>query len=78
MADDFSEIEVVATNFNWRQSGGTTAVAVSLDVDLPEGRRIMHLSPYYLTLRTAVRDLRWEDVRQLRFEVPPDENVTPR
>jgi hypothetical protein len=47
-------------------------VAVSLDVDLPEGRRMMHLSPYYLTLDTAVRGLRWEDVRHLRFEVPPD------
>jgi hypothetical protein len=54
------------------QPDGATAVAVSLDVDLPEGRRIMHLAPYYLTLRTAVKDLRWEDVRHLRFEVPPD------
>jgi len=36
---------------------GATAVAVSLDVDLPEGPRIMHLAPYYLTLKTAVRDL---------------------
>ena len=24
--NDFSDIEVVATNFNWRQSGGTTVV----------------------------------------------------
>jgi hypothetical protein len=54
------------------QDDGSTAVAMSLDVDLPEGRRIMHLSPYYLTLRTAVRDLRWEDVRHLRFELPPE------
>jgi hypothetical protein len=54
------------------QPDGATAVAVSLDVDLPEGRRMMHLSPYYLTLDTAVRGLRWEDVRHLRFEVPPD------
>lgn len=54
------------------QEDGSTAVALSLDVDLPEGRRIMHLSPYYLTLRTAVRDLRWEDVRHLRFELPPE------
>lgn len=36
---------------------GATAVAVSLDVDLPEGPRIMHLAPYYLTLKTAVQDL---------------------
>jgi hypothetical protein len=54
------------------QDDGSTAVAVSLDVDLPEGRRIMHLSPYYLTLRTAVRDLHWDDVRHLRFELPPE------
>ncbi|GAA2088968.1 hypothetical protein GCM10009840_29200 [Pseudolysinimonas kribbensis] len=54
------------------QPDGATAVAVSLDVDLPEGRRIMHLSPYYLTLDTAVRGLRWDDVRHLRFEVPPE------
>jgi hypothetical protein len=54
------------------QPDGSTAVAVSLDVDLPEGRRIMHLSPYYLTLRTAVKDLRWEDVRHLKFELPPE------
>jgi len=54
------------------QPDGSTAVALSLDVDLPEGRRIMHLSPYYLTLRTAVTDLQWDDVRHLRFELPPD------
>jgi hypothetical protein len=36
---------------------GATAVGVSLDMALPEGTRIMHLAPYYLTLKTAVRDL---------------------
>lgn len=36
---------------------GATAVAISLDMALPEGRRIMHLAPYYLTLKTAVDDL---------------------
>ncbi len=36
---------------------GSTAVGVSLDMALPEGRRIMHLAPYYLTLKTAVDDL---------------------
>ncbi len=54
------------------QPDGSTAVALSLDVDLPEGRRIMHLSPYYLTLHAAVRDLQWDGVRRLRFELPPD------
>ena len=33
---------------------GSTAVGVSLEMELPEGRRIMHLAPYYLTLGTAV------------------------
>ncbi len=36
---------------------GATAVAVSLDMTLPEGRRIMHLAPYYLTLKTTAQDL---------------------
>ncbi|MGN6325138.1 hypothetical protein [Pseudolysinimonas sp.] len=53
------------------QPDGSTAVALSLDIDLPEGRRIMHLSPYYLTLRTAVSDLRWDDGK-LRFELPAE------
>lgn len=45
---------------------GATAVGISMDVELPEGRRIMHLAPYYLTLRTAVDDLRW-DAKTLSF-----------
>ena len=45
---------------------GATAVAVSMDIELPEGRRIMHLAPYYLTLRTAVDDLTW-DATSLSF-----------
>jgi hypothetical protein len=48
---------------------GATAIAVSLDVELPEGRRIMHLAPYWLTLGTAVDDLRW-DANRLSFTVP--------
>ena len=48
------------------RSDGATAVGVSMDVDLPEGRRIMHLAPYYLTLRTEVDDLTW-DASSLSF-----------
>jgi hypothetical protein len=48
------------------RADGATAVGVSMDVDLPEGRRIMHLAPYYLTLRTAVDDLTW-DATSLSF-----------
>ena len=51
---------------------GATAVALSLDMALPEGRRIMHLAPYYLTLRTAVDDLTidQETLLKLSFRVP--------
>jgi hypothetical protein len=48
------------------RADGATAVGVSMDVDLPEGRRIMHLAPYYLTQRTAVDDLSW-DASSLSF-----------
>ncbi|CAN5320917.1 hypothetical protein BH09ACT5_BH09ACT5_12770 [soil metagenome] len=46
---------------------GATAVAVSLDMALPEGRRIMHLAPYYLTLNTAVDDLTVDQAALLRL-----------
>jgi len=51
---------------------GSTAVGVSLDIELPEGRRIMHLAPYYLALRGSVDDLEWTDERFLRvtFNLP--------
>ena len=45
---------------------GATAVALSLDIELPEGRRIMHVAPHLLTLRTAVDDLTW-DARTMSF-----------
>lgn len=51
---------------------GSTAVGVSLDMELPEGRRIMHLAPYYLTLDTEVKDLQWSRDRfiKLSFNLP--------
>lgn len=51
---------------------GSTAVGVSLDMELPEGRRIMHLAPYYLTLGTAVKDLQWSRDKfiKLSFNLP--------
>lgn len=57
-----------------RAQDGATAVAVSLDMALPEGRRIMHLAPYYLTLRTAVDDLTIdrETLLKLSFSVPQE------
>jgi hypothetical protein len=57
------------------QPGGGTAVALSIDVDLPEGRRLLLLAPYYLTLKTTVEDLSWDDGRSLmlKFRIAPNE-----
>ncbi|TBN57387.1 hypothetical protein EYE40_08235 [Glaciihabitans arcticus] len=53
------------------QDDGGTAVALSLDLDLPEGRRTMMLAPYYLTLQTAVQELSWDPARELlKFQFP--------
>lgn len=53
---------------------GSTAVALSMDVQLPEGRRVTLLSPHYLTLKTTVDELRWDSGQQLRmhFRLPPE------
>jgi hypothetical protein len=54
------------------QDDGSTAVALSLDIDLPEGRRIMMLAPYYVALKTTVNEISWDPVHDLlRFKVPP-------
>lgn len=57
---------------------GSTAVGVSLDFELPEGRRVMQLAPYYLALRGSVEDLEWSDDKFLRvtFNLPPTEDAT--
>jgi hypothetical protein len=57
------------------EDNGSTAVGVSMDLELPEGRRIMHLAPYYLTLKATVVGLTWNDGRllRMRFEVPSEE-----
>jgi hypothetical protein len=52
------------------QEDGSTAVAMSLDMNLPEGRRSMLLAPYYLALQTTVSDMSYDPARELlRFEV---------
>lgn len=55
----------------------SVAVGVSLDVDLPEGRRILHLAPAYLALRGSVDDLRVSAERELRvtFHLPEDDDA---
>jgi len=53
------------------EPGGATAVALSLDFSLPEGRRAMLLAPYYLALQTTVDSLTWDPSRDLlRFQLP--------
>jgi mannosyltransferase len=61
LTDDFSEIEVVATNFNWRQSGGTTAV-VQL---VPEQAKTLKIAALGFDLPERVPRMRWRDVPRL-------------
>ena len=61
MTGDFSEIEVVATNFNWRQSGGTTAV-VQL---VPEQAKTLKIAALGFDLPERVPRMRWRDVPKL-------------
>jgi mannosyltransferase len=58
---DLSEIEVVATNFNWRQSGGTTAV-VQL---VPEQSKTIKIAALGFDLPERVPRMRWRDVPKL-------------
>lgn len=53
------------------QEDGSTAVAISLDADLPEGRRVRHLAPYYFNLRGEARDVRLAR-DGVSFRLPPD------
>lgn len=52
------------------QEDGSTAVAITLDADLPEGRRVRHIAPYYFNLRGEMGDVRLGRDR-LSFRVPP-------
>ncbi len=61
LTSDFSEIEVVATNFNWRQSGGTTAV-VQL---VPEQAKTLKIAALGFDLPERVPRMLWRDVPKL-------------
>jgi mannosyltransferase len=61
LTNDFSDIEVVATNFNWRQSGGTTAV-VQL---VPEQAKTLKIAALGFDLPDRVPRMRWRDVPKL-------------
>ncbi len=54
------------------QPDGSTAVALSIDIELPEGRRVMMLAPYYVALKATVNEISWDPVHDLlKFRVPP-------
>ncbi len=61
MTNDFSEIEVIATNFNWRQSGGTTAVAQLV----PEQAKTLKIVALGFDLPERVPRMRWRDLGKL-------------
>jgi mannosyltransferase len=61
LTENFSEIEVVATNFNWRQSGGTTAV-VQL---VPEQAKTLNIAALGFDLPERVPRMRWRDLPKL-------------
>lgn len=51
---------------------GATAVAISADHALPEGRKLTLLAPYYVSLAAAVDDMEWKTGERLHmsFRVP--------
>jgi len=54
------------------QEDGSTAVAMSIDINLPEGRRVMMIAPYYVALKATVNEISWDPVHDLlRFRVAP-------
>jgi hypothetical protein len=53
------------------QEDGSTAVAISLDADLPDGRRVRHLAPYFFNLRGEARNVRFAK-DGMSFRLPPD------
>ena len=55
------------------QDDGSTAVAISLDAELPDGRRVRHLAPYYFNLRGEARDVRLGR-DSVSFRLPPEQN----
>lgn len=66
------------------ETGGATAVAISADQALPEGRKLTLLAPHYVSLATTVDDMEWETGERLHmsFRVPartgqPDQRPEP-
>lgn len=57
-----ARIELVAAE------GRSVAVGVQLLSTLPEGRRLTFLAPYYVTLQSTVRSIRWRNGAHLEAE----------
>ena len=66
---DSPEVEYPHVLIEVRREHDATAVAITIDAGLAEGRRIVLLAPHYLSLRGAVDDLHWKggDTISLRF-----------
>lgn len=70
---DSAALEPGTLSIELRDSAdGGVAVGLSMRLNLPEGKRMMLLAPYYLTLQATVDDLVWDDEDQLsmRFRIP--------
>lgn len=71
---DSPEVQYPHVLIELRQEGDeSTAVGITIDAGLAEGRRIMLLAPHYLSLRTAVDDLQWKggETIRIRFRAQP-------
>lgn len=76
---DSTALEAGTLSIELRDSAdGGVAVGLSMRLNLPEGKRMMLLAPYYLTLQATVDDLEWDDRDQLsmRFRIPAPERNT--
>ncbi|MBI5161327.1 MAG: hypothetical protein HY996_07940 [Micrococcales bacterium] len=58
---------------------GATAVGITVDAELPEGRRMMFLAPSMLTLEMTADDLTWvnDEFLRVRFRFPPESKPVP-
>lgn len=58
---------------------GAVAVGLRILNTLPEGRRVTFLAPYYMTLHSTVRDIRWRNgaVLEVEFEAPVNDDGRP-
>lgn len=66
-----------------RRREGTVAVALTIELSLPEGRRTSVLTPYYLTVKSVVPRVEWRNGESLHVafdadEAAPSTGPTPR